>query len=87
MTLGARGALEASNGEKTAADLATDYGVHPTMIHQRKRALLEGAADIFERCGKKKAEIDEGPVQPAALFSNLALWRSTRSACLRNPLP
>jgi transposase len=26
------------------------------MIHQWKRALLEGASDIFERGGKKKAE-------------------------------
>ena len=41
----ARVALEALKGERTAAELATAYGVHPTMIDQWKRALLEGARD------------------------------------------
>jgi transposase len=59
----ARVALEALKGEKTAAELAAAYGVHPTMIHQWKKALLEGATDIFERGAKKKAEIDEGAVR------------------------
>ncbi|WP_442583664.1 IS3 family transposase [Mesorhizobium sp. ASY16-5R] len=36
--------------------MAAEYGVHPTMIHQWKKALLDGAADIFEWGGKKTAE-------------------------------
>ncbi len=59
----ARVALEALKGEKTAAELATTYGVHPTMIHQWKKALLDGAADIFERGAKKSVEIDEAAVR------------------------
>jgi transposase len=59
----ARVALEALKGEKTAAELATTYGVHPTMIHQWKKALLDGAADIFERGTKKSVEIDEAAVR------------------------
>ena len=60
----ARVALEAVKGERTVSELAADYGVHPTMIHQWKKALLEGAADIFERGGKKKAaEVDEETVR------------------------
>jgi transposase-like protein len=59
----ARVALEALKGERTAAELATVYGVHPTMIHQWKKALLDGAADIFERGGKKTVEIDETSVR------------------------
>jgi transposase-like protein len=47
--------LEAVKGECTVSDLAAEYGVHPTMIHQRKRSLLEGAAGIFERGGKAAA--------------------------------
>ena len=35
--------------------LATAYEVHPTMIHQWKKALLEGAAGIFERGSKAAA--------------------------------
>ena len=37
------------------SELAAEYGVHPTMIHQWKRSLLEGAAGIFERRGKAAA--------------------------------
>ncbi len=60
----ARVALEAVKGERTVSELAADYGVHPTMIHQWKKALLEGAADIFERGGQKKAaEVDEETVR------------------------
>lgn len=37
----ARVALEAVKGERTVSELAAEYGVHPTMIHQWKKALLE----------------------------------------------
>lgn len=60
----ARVALEAVKGERTVSELAAEYGVHPTMIHQWKKALLEGASDIFERCGRKQAaEVDEETVR------------------------
>lgn len=71
----ARVALEAVKGERTVSELAAEYGVHPTMIHQWSEplcaigsrtmasALLEGAADIFERGGKRAPEIDEDTVR------------------------
>jgi transposase len=60
----ARVALEALKGERTVSELAAAYGVHPTMIHQWKKALLDGAADIFERGGRKAAgEVDEATVR------------------------
>ncbi|MCI5109765.1 MAG: transposase [Marivita sp.] len=49
----AKVALEALTGEQTAAELASRFGVRPTMIHSWKRALLEGASGVFE-CGSKK---------------------------------
>ena len=55
--------LEAVEGERTVSELAAEYGVHPTMIHQWKKALLEGAAAIFERGAKKTAEVDEETVR------------------------
>jgi len=30
----ARVALEAVKGERTVSELAAEYGIHPTMIHQ-----------------------------------------------------
>jgi transposase-like protein len=36
----AKVALEALKGERTVAELANQFGVHPTMIHSWKRALL-----------------------------------------------
>lgn len=59
-----RVALEALKGERTVSELAAENGVHPTMIHQWKKALFDGAADIFERGSKKPAvEVYEETVQ------------------------
>ena len=51
----AKVALEALKGEQTVAELAARFGVHPTMIHQWKKALLDGASDVFERGGRKRS--------------------------------
>ena len=58
-------ALKALKGERTVSELATACEVQPTVIHQWKKSLLEGAAGVFERGGKAAgtAEIaeDTGP--------------------------
>ena len=56
----ARVALEALKGEQTVSELASRFGVHPTMIHQWKKALLDGASDIFQR-GRTSAEPEADP--------------------------
>jgi transposase-like protein len=47
----AKVALAAIRGEKTVAELASQYEVHPTMINNWKRQLLEGASNVFEAGG------------------------------------
>ena len=43
----AKVALAAVKGEKTLADLAQQFDVHPNQITQWKAQLLDGAADVF----------------------------------------
>ncbi len=59
----ARVALEAVKGERTVAELASRHGVHPTMINQWKKALVEGAPDIFERGRRNEPAVDETMVR------------------------
>tara|TARA_R100000365_G_scaffold107_1_gene365 strand:+ start:167 stop:349 length:183 start_codon:yes stop_codon:yes gene_type:complete len=39
-------ALEALKGEETVSELASRFGIYPTMIHQWKQDLLEGASGV-----------------------------------------
>ena len=43
----AKVALEAVRGERTVAELAQQYELHPTQIADWKRLLLDRAADVF----------------------------------------
>jgi transposase-like protein len=40
-------ALAAHKGDRTVNELAGHYGVHPTLIHARKKQLVGGAEAIF----------------------------------------
>ena len=51
----AQGAVAAVTGEKTLAELATQFGVHPTQITEWKQHVLTRAADVF---GGTKATSD-----------------------------
>jgi transposase len=44
----AKVALAAVKGDRTIAELASEYGVHPNQIYNWKKQLLDGAASVFE---------------------------------------
>jgi len=50
----ARVALDAIKGQRTVAELSSEYGVHSSQIAKWKKQLLDGAADIFARGHKGK---------------------------------
>ena len=54
----AKAALEALKGDKSTAELAQIYGVHPTQITQWKKQLLESAPSVFEGRHAKADHVD-----------------------------
>lgn len=61
--LKAKVALAAMKNEETISELSARFGVHPTMINSWKRALLDGASDVFGKNQKTQkqtqAQMDE----------------------------
>jgi len=52
----AKVALVALKEEETMSELAARFGVHPTMINNWKRTLVDGAADIFDKGHKSRKQ-------------------------------
>ena len=62
-------ALAAVKGDKTVNEVAAQFGVHPTLIHDWKKRLLAGAAALFE--GTAKATSAPVDAQQAELFEQI----------------
>jgi transposase len=62
-------ALAALKGDKTVNELASQHGVHPTLIHAWKKQLLAGAEDLFSN-GSKAAAADHEALQ-AQLYEQI----------------
>ena len=60
-------ALAALKGDKTVTELASQYGVHPTLIHAWKKQLLAGADQVF--CTGAKAA--DAEAEKAELFEQI----------------
>jgi transposase len=50
--------MAALSGEKTLAELAAEFGVHPTMISNWKQELVKRATELFSRGNKAPAAED-----------------------------
>jgi transposase-like protein len=80
-------ALEAIKGQKTAQELGSIYGVHPTQVTTWKRQLVAEAAEIFKRGGVYDKEALEQ--EKAELYQQIGKlqveldWMQKKSGILR----
>ncbi len=63
-------ALAALKGDKTVGELAGQYAVHPTLIHDWKRQLLAGAEQVFAN-GAPADTAADAEAQKAQLFEQI----------------
>ncbi len=62
-------ALAALKGDRTVNELASHYGVHPTLIHAWKKQLLTGAEEVFSSVAK--ATSADAEARQAQLFEQI----------------
>ena len=68
-TFKAQVALAALKGDRTVNELASQYGVHPTLIHGWKKHLLAGADQVFSNGARTSAGDTEA--EKAELFEQI----------------
>jgi len=54
----AKVALAAIQNEETSAQLASRFGVHPTMVSTWKRQLIDSAAELFDKNQKSRKQAE-----------------------------
>ena len=61
-TFKAKVALAAIKGDRTVAELAGEFGVHPNQIHNWKKQLLDRAVSVFEGGAPAEGATNEAQV-------------------------
>ena len=83
----AKVAVEALKGEKTIAELSSEYGVHSNQIRQWKKKLVEELPDIFS--DRRKRSEKEGEELASELYRQIGQlkveldWLKKKSEMLR----
>ena len=54
----AKVALAALKNEQTTAELSQQFGIHPNMISTWKKALVDNAAETFDKGHKSRKQVD-----------------------------
>jgi transposase-like protein len=62
--------MEILKGEKTAVQLAGEFGVHPLVLSEWKKHFLEVGVQIFER-PRKASKLSEEAKEKAELFEQI----------------
>jgi transposase-like protein len=62
-------ALAAIKDDRTVAELAVHFGIHPNQIHNWKKQLLDGAVSVFE--GSASAEGASNEAQVDVLYRQI----------------
>ena len=79
-------ALAALKGDKTVNELASQYGVHPTLIHDWKRQLLAGAEQVFVN-GVRADTAADAEAQKAQLFEQIGRLKMELEWLKKKPAP
>ena len=74
----AKVALDAVRGEKTVPELSSQYSLHPSMINNWKKQLLEEASTLFENGRKKASEQNSQEEQIAELYRQIGQLKVER---------
>ena len=67
----AKVALAAVKGDKTVSELASQFVVHPTLIHGWKKQLLDGVESLFAGGAKPDKGKAQAEAQTAELFEQI----------------
>ena len=80
----AKVALAAIKGDRTIAELASAFGVHPNQIYNWKKQLLDGAASVFEG-GNTAVEGTASDAQVDLLYRQIGQLKVENDFLARNP--
>jgi transposase-like protein len=54
----AKVAIEALKGQRTANEIAQEFGIHVSQVNEWKKQLLDGASEVFSR-GQERVAVEQ----------------------------